>query len=252
MGSMRGGFVRRLSLAPVVWLLFAAVGTLMVLSYVRPGAWPCLHGIERWRVQWFGGRLIVERITIDWAGSPRFPQHRLLTRVDVHLPEVGVNPGLGKDTILWSEQIGASRGVAGTGLLRPVVLRDNSWEDGLGFDRVDKQVADLHPGFIWYDAIAMPIWPAALAALAAWGWSLRIVLRKRACRRRYRRLRCGICDYDLRATPVAGGPLHRRCPECGTAVPVIVAPLRAVRPKPASPPDTPAVKLTRKRRKLAS
>ena len=103
--------------------------------------------------------------------------------------------------------------------------RASTWDEGdwrgrwgpLRWDVSD----DKHPSDTYVlRTFAAPLW---MLALLAGSWPLvSIVLTIRRRRRRKRAAWVGCClscGYDLRATPLPGGEMPARCPECGAAAP---------------------------------
>ena len=80
-----------------------------------------------------------------------------------------------------------------------------SWSLG-GFDFYHLAGSPTRPDFRQF---VVPDYFLVLVSLVlpAWWWRMR---------RHPRPGRCPVCGYDLRATPVEGGALLDRCPECGT------------------------------------
>jgi hypothetical protein len=85
---------------------------------------------------------------------------------------------------------------------------------------------------VWRDELGVVFWPpfqiAACILVVKWArpairvWRGVLAKARRALAsissRRSRAGLCASCRYDIRATAEAGGPLLRRCPECGTDV----------------------------------
>jgi hypothetical protein len=79
----------------------------------------------------------------------------------------------------------------------------------------------LGPEHVSQWAVRLRLWPlAGIAAVMPGVW----VTRKFRHARRVRMGHCISCGYDLRATPLSGGALLDRCPECGARPGTIAGP----------------------------
>ena len=80
-----------------------------------------------------------------------------------------------------------------------------------GFEGWTEVVADYRRHIIaapcWLVAPALALWPVASLALLIRHYRRQVNRERTGC--------CKNCGYDLRATAAKGGPILKRCPECG-------------------------------------